>query len=59
MYVCFNFKYIELIYTFGTEIYYSIKNYVHNVKTKPHQEVEDGYIFVKTVMPVCRRLLRL
>ena len=33
--------------TFHTEMSDPMNNYVHHGKKKPHQEVGDGYIFVK------------
>ena len=51
-YVCLNVKYQKISCNFCTKICYSVNNYIQHEK-KPHQEVEDGYIFVKTLRCLC------
>ena len=47
--MCITVKPLKNIMYICTKIYDSINNYAHHGKKKPHHEVEDGYISVKTL----------
>ena len=46
LYLCLYVKCPKIVFNFRTKIADSVKNYAHHGKKQPHQEVEDGYIFV-------------
>ena len=55
MYVCLNGEPLKNVHAYCTKIYDSIKNYIDHGKNNPHQEVLDGFIFVKKLMILARR----
>ena len=54
IYVWLNVKALKRLCTFRTKICDRIQNYARDEKNQPHQEVEDGNIFVNKLMPARR-----